>query len=299
MSRVGGHPIVLAGALGALAVAIALQLLRDRQYPLDRRDTERMLYVRSGEVLKRIWLEFDALGADTYWIRAVQHYGGDRLTRGRTQKYELLYPLLDITTTLDPFFNIAYRFGAIYLSEGYPGGPGRPDQAVALLRKGIAAQPGKWQYYHDIAFVYYWQLRDFNAAAQWFQRASAQPAAPNWLAPLSASMLARGGDRTSARFLWSQLVNSEQLWLRRSAERALLQLDALDQIDTIEAIVRRSHPSSTGPYTWSDLVSRGVLAGVPIDPTGVPYDVDPVTGDVSVSTQSELHPMPSDFVPTR
>ena len=75
-------------------------------------------------------------------------------------EYELLQPLLDLTTTLDPFFTVAYRFGAIFLSEVPPGGPGRPDQAIALLEKGIAAQPGKWQYFHDIAFVHYWQLRD-------------------------------------------------------------------------------------------------------------------------------------------
>lgn len=292
------HPFVIGLAFVALAAAIGLQVVRDRTYPLDRRDTERMLYVRSGEALKRIWLEFDALGADTYWIRAIQHYGGDRLTGERTRKYELLYPLLDITTTLDPYFNIAYRFGAIFLSEGYPGGPGRPDQAVALLRKGIAMQPGKWQYYHDIAFVYYWQMRDFQAAADWFQRAAAQPDAPNWLQPLAASMLARGGDRTSARFLWRQLVNSEQVWMRRNAERALMQLDALDAIEWLESLVRRETPPNRA-YSWSDLIARGVLREVPRDPTGVPFEIDPVTGDVSVSAQSGLHPMPIDFVPTR
>jgi tetratricopeptide (TPR) repeat protein len=286
-------------AIVALAAAIVVQIVRNPQYPQDRRDTDRMLYVRSGEALKRIWLEFDALGADTYWIRAIQHYGGDRLTGGRTRKYELLFPLLDTATTLDPYFNIAYRFGAIFLSEGYPGGPGRPDQAVALLRKGIAAQPGKWQYYQDIGFVYYWQLRDFQAAAGWFQRAAAQPGAPNWLAPLSASMLARGGDRTSARFLWRQLLTSEQVWLRRNAERALLQLDALDAIDAIEAVVRRHPPEASRPYSWSDLMARGVLRGPPPDPTGTPFDLDPITGDVTVSPQSELHPMPTDFVPSR
>ena len=41
-----------------------------------------------------------------------------------SDEYQLLYPLLDITTTLDPHFNIAYRFGAIFLSEPYPGGAG-------------------------------------------------------------------------------------------------------------------------------------------------------------------------------
>ena len=295
----GGHPLVVVAAVVALAAAIGLQVVRNRVYPLDRRDTERMLYVRSGDALKRIWLEFDALGADTYWIRAIQHYGGDRLSGERARKYELLYPLLDIATTLDPYFNIAYRFGAIFLSEGYPDGPGRPDQAVALLRKGIAAQPGKWQYYHDIAFVHYWQLRDFKAAAEWFQRAAAQPNAPNWLAPLSASMLARGGDRTSARFLWRELLNSDQVWLRRGAERALMQLDALDAIDALEAIIQKRPPAAGRPYTWEDYIARRVLRAVPPDPTGTPFELDPATGDVTVSPRSALQPMPTDFVPTR
>ena len=49
--------------------------------------------------------------------------------------------MLDLTTTLDPLFNVAYRFGAIFLAEPYPGGAGRPDLAIALLEKGLQARP--------------------------------------------------------------------------------------------------------------------------------------------------------------
>ena len=163
-------------------------------------------------------LSFDALAADVYWIRALQHYGGDRLSQTKQRKYEQLYPLLDLTTSLDPYFTIAYRFGAIFLSEAYPGGPGRPDQAIALLRKGIEAQPAKWQYYHDIAFVHYWQLQDTEGAARWFRMAAAQPGAPNWLEPVAASMLIQGGDRASARFLLQQILQSEEQWLQAGGD---------------------------------------------------------------------------------
>jgi len=172
----------------AFAAAISIQISRDRWYPRDDPAREQILYVTSGNALQRIALSFDAVLADVYWIRAIQHYGGDRLSGPRAQtKYQLLYPLLDLTTTLDPYFNIAYRFGAIFLSEAYPGGPGRPEQSVALLRKAITVMPQKWQYYHDVGFVYYWRLRDYQSAALWFQRAAAQPNAPNWLTPLAAS----------------------------------------------------------------------------------------------------------------
>ena len=62
-------------------------------------------------------------------------------SRTRERRYDLLYPLLDLATTLDPRFTIGYRFGAIFLAEPHPGGAGRPDQAIALLKKGVAFNP--------------------------------------------------------------------------------------------------------------------------------------------------------------
>lgn len=283
----------IVAAIVCLTMAIAVQYTRDRAYPRNDPDTRKLLYIQSPEALKRIALGYDALLADVYWIRAIQHYGGDRLDRGGARRYELLYPLLDIATSLDPFFNIAYRFGAIFLSEAYPGGPGRPDQAITLLKKGIAAQPAKWPYYHDIAFVHYWALRDPVAAADWFRRAAEQPNAPNWLMPVAAAMLTQGDDRASSRFLWEQILQSDQDWLRRRADHALKQLDALDQIDQIEAFIA-SLPRPPGqPYTWLWVVGAGRLRGVPVDPSGTPYELDPETGKVTVSQSSMLFPLPT------
>jgi len=285
--------LVLGAAAVAMATALGLQMARDRTYPRERQETDRVLYVRSGEALKRMTLGFDGLAADLYWIRAIQHYGGDRISKpDQPRRYQLLYPLLDLTTTLDPYFNVAYRFGAIFLSEGFPGGPGRPDQAVALLRKGLSVVPTKWQYYHDIAFVYYWHLRDYHAAAEWFKRGADQPNAPNWLAPMAATMLTHGEDRPSARFLWQQIAKSEEAWLRRSAARALEQLQALDQIDQLNAIFKRFPPPEGEPYSWTWLVRRRVLNGAPVDPRGVPYEIDPESGTITVSEESPLYPMP-------
>jgi tetratricopeptide (TPR) repeat protein len=291
--RRGALIAAVAASLASAGVAIGLQMARDSWYPRDEQQARSILYVKSGPALRRIALEYDALAADVYWIRAIQEYGGDRLAKAGTRKYELLYPLLDIATSLDPYFNIAYRFGAIFLSEGYPGGPGRPDQAIALLRKGISAQPTKWQYYHDVAFVYYWQLRDMEAAARWFRLAATQPNAPNWLEPVAATMLIEGGDRASARFLLQQILQSEEAWLQRMARRGLMQVDALDLIDQLQQRVRRFPPPDGGPFSWEWLIRRGVLRGVPADPSGAPFELDPGTGAVRVSPQSELHPMPA------
>jgi tetratricopeptide (TPR) repeat protein len=287
--------VVFAFALaGMLALATAVQVVRDRTYAFATVD-DRVLYVRSGAAMRRIALSYDAILADLYWIRAIQHFGRERLKEAG-HRYDLLFPLLDLTTSLDPQFNVAYRFGAIFLAEPHPGGAGRPDQAIALLRKGIAANPAKADYYHDIGFIYYWNLHDYQRAAEWFSRGAEQPGAPWWLRTYAAVMLTRGGDRQASRAMWQQIRASEDNdWLRSTAEMRLLQLDALDQIDTLERVVEAFRARSGGlPSSWEEIVRAGMLPGVPVDPTGTPYTLDSSTGEVAVASWSKLHPLPTE-----
>lgn len=299
MNRPGSIAIAATTVIVAvlLAAAAAVQAARER-LPAGRPRAERYLYVTSDAVMKRLTVAFQALAADIYWIRAIQHYGGDRLSKGGTAKYELLYPLLDITTTLDPRFTIAYRFGAIFLAEPWPGGPGRPDLAIRLLEKGLRSDPRKWQYLHDIGFVHYWSHRDPRTAAAWFQRAAEVPGAPNWLKPLAATMLIQGGDRETSRLLWREIRDhADQEWLRALAERRLLQLAALDLMDRLRPLVERFVAEAEPPYTWDRLLRAGLLVRVPSDPTGAPLALDPWTGDLSVSPESALYPMPTEPPP--
>jgi tetratricopeptide (TPR) repeat protein len=284
--------LVLGLAVVAFATAIGLQVVRDRRYAGETRETERLMYIRTARNAQRAALAFQSVAADIYWIRALQHYGGDRLSPERQHRYELLAPLLDLTTALDPYFTIAYRFGSIFLSEPFPGGPGNPDAAIALLQKGIGVQPTKWQYYHDVAFVYYWHKQDPVTAAEWFRKASEQPRAPNWLGAVAANMLIEGGDRRAARFLWTQIQQSEEPWLQKSATRTLQQLDALDAVDQLQQIVQKFPPAVGAQYSWNALVQRRVLRGIPLDPAGAPFDLNPETGEVTLAKSSPLLPLP-------
>ena len=111
----------------------------------------------------------------------MQHYGDTKLGRTADRSYDLLYPLLDLTTSLDPYFDVAYQFGALFLAEPPPGGPGRPDLAIALLERGCAAQPDDWQLHQAIGFVHYWSYQDYAPAAEWFRaRRACRGARPGW-----------------------------------------------------------------------------------------------------------------------
>jgi tetratricopeptide (TPR) repeat protein len=281
--------------LGGLGLAAATLYARDARYPPPP-VAERMLYMTSGPVARRVMLSFDALAADVYWIRTIQHYGRDRKSRLAATRFELLQPLLDLTTSLDPLFSTAYRFGAIFLAMAPPDGPGRADQAVALLEKGLKASPDRWQYEHDIGFVHYWHTGNFNAAADAFERAAKMPNAPTWLMSVAAMTRAQGGNRAAARRMLEELRTSPENYLRQAAERALLQLQVLDGIDELQREVDR-YNTTTGRYpaNWYELVKAGVLRGIPADPARVPFLYDPATHLVSLNPASPLSPLPQGF----
>src|SRR5690606_5019867 len=252
-------------------------------------------YLRSPEAARRLALSYDTLVADLYWMRALQEFGSTRLREGGDKTYEGLYPFLDIATSLDPQFNIAYRFGAIFLSEPPPGGPGRTDQAIALLLKGIEHNPTRWEYYQDIGFVHYWWHQDYAEAARWFERGAAVEGAPWWLKSLAATTLSGGGDLRNARFLWRTLrETADNDWLRREAARRLAQIDAMERIEQLSYAVDQARARGIdGPWSWALLFSQGLLTTVPIDPAGVPYVIDINTGAIDVGRDSPLWPLPT------
>jgi tetratricopeptide (TPR) repeat protein len=300
---------VLAALL--LGAAAQLQALREREYPPNQ-ETAQSLYIRSGTTLRRLTGAYTALAADLYWIRAIQYYGrGARKLAQQAaetpvvpapppslvaldEAFPLLYPMLDITTTLDPRFNIAYRFGAVFLAEPYPRGAGRPDLAIALLEKGLAARPDKWEYMEDIGFVNYWFVQDFGAAARWFNRAADVPGAPAWLRSLAANTLAQGGDRRSSRAMWEAIRQSaDNDWLRNESERRLMQLQALDVVDALQRVVDGYTQRTGQTPDWGALVRARLLRGVPLDPTGTPYELTPL-GRVRLAQRSRLWPPPEE-----
>ena len=290
--RTGAFVLTLAAMI---ALAVVLQVARDRTFAYTGVDKQ-VLYVSNGEGMRRAALSYDTLLADVYWIRALQHYGGERQKPGPERNYELLYPLLDLATTLDSRFTVGYRFGAIFLAEPHPGGAGRPDQAIALLKKGVTFNPNKWDYYHDIGFIYYWNLHDYQKAAEWFDRGGSLPGAPFWLKMYAAVMLTRGGDRQASRAMWTQIgQNQESDWLRTTSQLRLEQLDALDEIDVLKRIVNDFTERTGQPArSWRQLASAGAVRGVPLDPSGTPYTLDPATGDIGVAPDSTLWPLPTE-----
>jgi tetratricopeptide (TPR) repeat protein len=164
------------------------------------------LLLRSGKLMRAMSLEYAPLMADIYWTRVVQYYGNKRVRK--QTNLDLLWPLLDITTTLDPNLLVAYRFGAVFLSQAAPSGAGRPDQAVELIQRGIKANPEYWRLYEDLGFVYYFDLKDYPKASAAFEEGSKQPGAQIWMKVMAAKIAAEGESYATSFYLWKDVYES-------------------------------------------------------------------------------------------
>ncbi len=253
------------------------------------RSQEEVLYLWSGDHVKRLWPGFEGVMADIYWLRTVQYFGGQRAFF-ESKDFSLLEPLIDITVTLDPRLEIAYRYGAIFLSEPKPLGAGRPEAGVALLLRGSEAIPGSWRLRQEAGYYTYMFLHDHVRAAEVLLEAAEIPGAPYWVEAMAGNILARGGERQIARLIWQEMYDRALVGIMRQIAHLNLQrLDARDVADTIEqAIALFQARAGRYPDSLAELQAVNLLISVPPDPAGTDFSYDPETGKVTVSRQSPL-----------
>ena len=184
--------------------------------------------------------------------------------------------MLRITTTLDPHLLIAYRFGALFLAQKPPAGPGRIDEALQLIRKGIVANPDYWRLWQDLGFIYYWDLKDYRKAAQMFEAGSRHPEAHDWMRVLAADLYARGGSRATSQFLWSEIYRTaETEWIRKNAADHLLALQVDAEIQDLEILLAQfATAQGKRADSWGGAIEAGILGSVPEDPAGFPYTIN-------------------------
>lgn len=203
---------------------------------------------------------------------------------------KLLAPLLDAATTLDPQFMEPYQYAAVVL----------PDldvqEAIRIIKKGIAANPSEWRLYHHLGFIY-WQQQDFRKAGEAYEQGSKLPGALPWMTSMAARMASEGGSRATAREIYRRLYEeASDSQVKNTARKRLLLLDSMDIQDALRKLMA-GYRSKVGrcPASWREM---GTLlsavriqvdpSGAPLDPAGTPYLIVRDKCDVNVDRKSEV-----------
>lgn len=257
-----------------------------------------------GERLKGYAFGFEGLLADWYWMRSLQYIGKKfvknsdktiRLDDLSPLNPRLLYPLLDNAGTLDPQFIAVYNYGAMVLPAI------DPEQAIAIVRKGIENNPGEWRLYHYLGFIY-WRLERYEEAAEIYgQGAKIKGAAP-FMSLMEAKLRSDAGSRDTARAIYRQIYEGAQdSQTRENARVRLLQMDSLDEQDSIrEVLAQFKAEKGRCPSTWGEItpaLARKVLPGGRgfrvdaegrvVDPSDAPYLLNSKDGKCEVGLDRE------------
>jgi tetratricopeptide (TPR) repeat protein len=233
-------------------------------------------------------LAFNGLAADWYWMRSLQYVGREvvkyedehagqfDLVNLSTLDLRLLPSLLDVTTTLDPQFIPAYQYGAMILPEV------NADAAIALLQKGISANPSSWRLHQNLGYIY-WQRKDYARAGEVYEAGAKLPGAPPWMAAMAGRMRAEGGSPEAAREIYQRLYEStDDERIRQMVTSHLMRLQWFaDRYEIQHVLDYFQSDSREGRCvsTWRTVAGEfreprwhlDPQTGAPLDPSGVPY----------------------------
>jgi tetratricopeptide (TPR) repeat protein len=291
---------MVAGAVFLCCAISSVLFLRELDQVRKGATLQEFLYISSPKLLKHLSLGYEGLLADVYWTRAVQYYGGMHHAGGGN--YQLLWPLLNITTQLDPHLIPAYQYGATFLSAQPPAGAGLPEKAIQLMEYGIKHNPDDWHLYYDLGYIYN-DVKDYPRAADAFERGSHVPNAHPFLKLLAANVAQHGGELQTAQMLWTSVyettndkyIRENALWHLRAVKVGL----DVTEIEKLVAIYRKQ--TGHRAQSFADLARIGLLQGVPLDPVGNEYQLD-ADGNVFILDPEHLpfveKGLPPGYVPS-
>ena len=222
-----------------------------------------------------------SLVADVMFLQAIQVHGGQRKARtaeAGAADDRAIDRLLTYATDVDPKFAGAYRFaGNAMPRHTLDGKACNVLQARTILKKGVGERPDDWRIPFALGFIESYYLGEFADAAHHLAMAARAPGSPAYVAFLATRAAAEGGDLDFGFQLANAMAtqateeSAQKEWQKRlldlRMERDLRILDA--------ALQRYRDRAGRPPHSLQELVRAGDLPGIPVEPHGGRYELDP------------------------
>jgi hypothetical protein len=263
------------GWAAALALLVSIgfswRLLPLRSLPGSGRDVQERTGLLSA-VSRRPEFAFGFRNvlADVAWLQAVQVAGNRKMIRW---DYDRLYELLVVVSNFDPKFEIPYLLGGLVLGESTP----HALKALYVLGRGKEQYPADWRFPFYIGYTSYFSLGDTETAGKAMAEAARLPGSPAYLPGLASRMLSEAREPGAALAMLETIVRQESDPLRRAVlERRIREVTVERDLQALERAVE-SYREKMGavPRALSDLVRAGILPGIPEEPNGGRYLMEP------------------------
>lgn len=234
-----------------------------------------MLYLPNGEALQYLTLGFDQAFSQVLWFQTVQYFARQLQSE---RNYRWLFHMCDLVTTLNPRALHVYEFAGIMLAWEAKD----PELALAMLGKGIDANPEYWRLYYYRGMLRLHFLEDHEGAKDDLLLGAKLPEAPPFMAKLAALQLSNATSAELAvNFLEDMLRATPEGPARKGLERALLEAHHRRDAKRLEELVARvEQERGIRISSLEELIPLGVLRAVPSDPWGGRFELNPNTRKV-------------------
>lgn len=136
-----------------------------------------------------------------FWFRLIQYYGD---SGNAADRYSKLYAYSSLAADLNPYFTSIYQFGAAPLAFHV----GRPGEAIALLERGIRANPGSIRLKVLLAAIGYQNRSEWEKVIPLLEAQVASGEAPTMLVNILANTYKSAGRFGDAIRLWRNIQRS-------------------------------------------------------------------------------------------
>lgn len=239
--------------------------------------SERDVFVTlpSGKTLKIISFGFQNLVADMLFIWSIQFYS----TQYLTNSYDYLEHVFNIITDINPGYKEPYIVGSWIMALE----ASNVRMAIRLLQKGAQNMKDEWIFDYECGFYAYKYLKDYGLAEKFFEKAAANPSAPQLIHRKRAHMVYMKDNLGYAYELWLEIYKKAADKLERRAARIHLQQIKfeIDKKWLEEKINLYRQRYKRNPAHLNQLVRAGLAAQIPKDLKGKDYIYSPETGKVT------------------
>lgn len=228
-----------------------------------------------GKTLKILSFGFHELTADMLFIWTIQFYS----TYNLSNRFDYLENIFNAITDLEPRYKDVYIVGSWIMALEAKD----VEMAIRFLEKGSRSMPDQWIFDYEASFYAYRNLKDYDRAVKYLQKAAQRPGAPSLIKRKEAHLIYMKDDLSQAYAMWVEIYNNAPTRLDKDAAfKHLYQIKFEMDKKMLERTLEQFKQKYTRyPADLAQLVRAGLLKTIPLDFTGQNYLYDPQTGEIS------------------
>jgi hypothetical protein len=185
------------------------------------------------------------------------------------------FPDLAFVNAVDPKLSYPYAFSVLTLTAiPASSDPQAVEQADAIGKEGLANADPDWRIPYYMATNEFLYAKNETAALQYYNIAANTPGVPQYAARFALNFGIETNQRQKTEELWMTIRDSTNDQDEKA--RAQAYIDHLQDFDYLDvAAVAYKKAFGVYPTSTDELVAKGIIPSVPVDPLGFTFIIKP------------------------